>query len=118
MQQLQQSMQQLTTGSDSGNLQDPAAAAAAAAADLEQQLAAATAGAGPSSAPDAAAEAAAAAGAAAVEIKVPVHAVVLAGFSEYFKALICSWSGNLNRTLKLDVGVDEGGAALLMVEFM
>lgn len=56
--------------------------------------------------------------AAAVEIRVPVHAVVLAGFSEYFKALICSWSGNLNRTLTLDVGVDEGHAALLMVEFM
>ena len=67
------------------------------------------------------AAAAAAAGAdvtAAVEIRVPVHAVVLAGFSEYFKALIFSWSGNLNRTLTLDVGLDEGNAALLMVEFM
>jgi hypothetical protein len=52
------------------------------------------------------------------EIRLPVHAVVLAGFSEYFKALICSWSGNLNRTITLDVGVDEGHAAELMVEFM
>jgi hypothetical protein len=116
MQQLQHSMQQLTTGSDSGNPQG------AAAADLEQQFAAAVAAAGaaagPSSTPETAAEAADVAGTAAVEIKVPVHAVVLAGFSEYFKALICSWSGNLNRTLKLDVGVDEGNAALLMVEFM
>ena len=53
-----------------------------------------------------------------MEIRVPVHAVVLAGFSEYFKALICSWSGNLNKTLTLDVGVDEGHAALLMMQFM
>ena len=54
----------------------------------------------------------------AVEIRIPVHAVVLAGYSEYFKALICSWSGNLNRMLTLDVGVGEGHAAELMIEFM
>jgi hypothetical protein len=52
------------------------------------------------------------------EIRIPVHAVVMAGFSEYFKALICSWSSNLNRVITLDVGVDESLAAQLMVEFM
>ncbi|WIA35734.1 hypothetical protein OEZ86_004136 [Tetradesmus obliquus] len=40
------------------------------------------------------------------------------GFSEYFKALICGWSGNLNRTITLDVGVEEAHAAELMIEFM
>jgi hypothetical protein len=51
-------------------------------------------------------------------VRLPVHAVVLAGFSEYFKTLIVSWSSNLNRTLTLDVGPNEAHAAELMVEFM
>jgi hypothetical protein len=103
MHSLQQSMQLLTTASDGGH-QEPGS--------TEQQEP------NPQQQQQAAGAAAAPAAAVGMEIRVPVHAVVLAGFSEYFKALICSWSGNLNRVLTLDVAEDEGNAALLMVEFM
>lgn len=89
---------------------DPLAAAVAAA-DAQTDMRAAAAAAGPSNPQQQQQQQ-------AVEIRLPVHAVVLAGFSEYFKALICSWSGNLNRTLTLDVGMDEATAAEKMVEFM
>ncbi|KAF8057900.1 BTB/POZ domain-containing protein [Scenedesmus sp. PABB004] len=62
--------------------------------------------------------AAAPAAAGSGEIRLPVHAVVLAAFSPYFKALITGWAGSLGRTLTLDVGPDEGTAAELMLEFM
>lgn len=73
---------------------------------------------GPSSICTASTSSSAAAAAAPAERHIPVHAAVLSGISEYFKVLIRGWSGNLNRTLTLEVGEDEADAAEQMVQFM